>query len=385
MKYRKNIKNGDELSILGFGCMRFPKNTDDVEKQIVYAIENGVNFFDTAYTYGKSEEILGKILAKGYRKKVKLATKLPPHLIKSYQDFDKIFNKQLQRLQTDYIDYYFIHALTDLKIWERLVKLGICEWINEKKKQGRIINLGFSYHGGENEFLKLIDGYDWDFCMIQYNYLDENKQAGRKGLCYAHEKQIPVIVMEPLRGGTLVKNLPSSVLKLMQKTDKAKTPAEWGLRWVWHHQEVTLLLSGMNDLAMVKENIKVASQVEGLNEKEKAMFQEIQKLMLNSSQIPCTGCNYCLPCPYNVDIPTCFSCYNDYKIEGWGRGVVKYIMQTSLKQEAQNASRCTQCGICEKKCPQNIAIRSELTKVQKKLEGIHYRPMRFIIKKILKV
>ncbi len=385
MKYRKNIKNGDELSILGFGCMRFSKNIKETKAQIIYAIEKGINFFDTAYTYPKSEETLGKILTNETRKKIKISTKLPPYLISSYEDFDKIFNKQLKRLKTDYIDYYFIHALTDLKIWERLVKLGILEWIAEKKQTQQIINLGFSYHGGEKEFLQLIDSYDWDFCMIQYNYLDENNQAGKKGLQYAYQKQIPIFIMEPLRGGTLVNQLPIKALNLMKKTDPNKSPAEWGLRWVWHHEEVTMLLSGMNSMAMLKENIKIATSSEKLNKKELAMFAEIKEIMLNQNQIPCTGCNYCLPCPYNVDIPTCFSCYNDYKIEGWKKGVVKYIMQTSLKKEAQNASRCVGCGICEKKCPQNIAIRKELKKVSKKLEGIHYRPMRFVIKKILKV
>ena len=177
MKYRENPKNGDQISILGFGCMRFSKDEKEVENQIIYAIENGVNYFDTAYIYPNSEAVLGRVLSKGYRERVKIATKLPPYLVKKREDLDKIFNEELSRLQTDYIDYYFMHILTDVNIWKRLIELGILEWIDEKKKNGQIRNLGFSYHGGRDEFIKLVDIFDWDFCMIQYNYLDEHNQA----------------------------------------------------------------------------------------------------------------------------------------------------------------------------------------------------------------
>jgi len=198
MNYRVNPKNNDKLSILGFGCMRFTKDEKELEKQIIYAIENGVNYFDTAYIYPNSEVALGRVLAKGYRDRVKIATKMPPYLIKKYEDFDKIFNAELGRLQTTYIDYYLIHMITDVNIWSRLVSLGVLDWIKEKKEKGQIINIGFSYHGGKDEFIKIVDVFDWEFCMIQYNYLDENKQAGKSGLQYAASKGIPVMIMEPL-------------------------------------------------------------------------------------------------------------------------------------------------------------------------------------------
>jgi Predicted oxidoreductases of the aldo/keto reductase family len=189
MKYRINPKNGDKLSALGFGCMRFAKDEQEVERQIIYAIEHGVNYFDTAYIYPKSEAILGRVLAKGYRDRVKIATKMPPYLVKKYEDLDKLFETELERLQTNHIDYYFLHMLTDVNIWTRLVNLGILKWIEEKKQAGQIINIGFSYHGGRDEFKKLIDIYDWEFCMIQFNFLDENRQAGKEGLKYAAAKR----------------------------------------------------------------------------------------------------------------------------------------------------------------------------------------------------
>lgn len=382
MQYRQNIKNKDQISILGFGCMRFPKNKKEIEKQIIYAIEQGINFFDTAYTYGKSEEILGEILAKGYREKVKIGTKIPPFMIKKYQDFDKIFNEQLKKLQTDYIDYYFVHALTDLKIWERLVKIGILQWLEEKKQKGQIINFGFSYHGGKEEFKNIIDNYAWDFCMIQYNYLDENNQAGKSGLKYAYQKGIPVIVMEPLRGGTLVNKLPPKINKIMAQSDKK--PVAWALHWLWDQPEIMSVLSGMNSIEMIEENIKIAKQsnIGQFTEKDEQFFAKIQKQFLEFNQIPCTSCNYCMPCPYNVDIPTCFTCYNNRAIEGKHRSLILYIMQTSLKKEATNASLCVQCGVCEPKCPQKIPIRKELKKVSHKMERFYYKPARFVIKKI---
>lgn len=386
MKYRINPKNNDQLSVLGFGCMRFNKDEAEVERQIIHAIESGVNYFDTAYIYPGSEVTLGKVLAKGYREKVKIATKLPPYLVKKYEDFDKLFNAELQRLQTTYIDYYLMHMLTDVKTWHRLVDLGVLKWIEEKKANGQIINIGFSYHGGKDEFIKIVDIYDWEFCMIQYNYLDENNQAGKSGLKYAASKGLPVMIMEPLRGGKLVSHLPKSVYDTFAKSSHKRSPAEWAFRWIWNHPEVTLLLSGMNSMEMLEENIRVASDAEAdaFGDEEFEIFKKVRKILDETIKIPCTACNYCMPCPFGVDIPTCFSCYNDREIEGKMAAKYKYIMQTSLKTQSTNASLCTQCGKCESHCPQKIEIRKELKRVTKALEGIHYKPARFIVKKFMK-
>lgn len=387
MNYRENQKNKDKLSILGFGCMRFPNSKEEAERQIIHAIEKGVNYFDTAYIYPNSEATLGSVLAKGYRDRVKIATKMPPYLIKRYEDFDKIFNIELERLQTDHIDYYLMHMLTDAGIWNRLVNLGIHKWIEEKKQKGQIINLGFSYHGGRDEFRKIIDAYDWDFCMIQYNYLDENNQAGKSGLEYAAAKGLPVMVMEPLRGGKLVTKLPKEVYDIFNKAKVKRSPAEWALRWVWNHPEVKVVLSGMNSVEMIDENIRVASQAEAnsFTEEEFKLFEDVRNILSKKIKIPCTGCGYCLPCPQGVDIPTCFSCYNDREIEGKFKSNVNYLMQTSLKAKPHNASLCSKCGKCETHCPQNIKIRDELTKVSKAMEGFFYKPARLIAKRFLKL
>lgn len=253
MKYRINPKNQDELSTLGFGCMRFSRDEKEVEKQIIYAIEHGVNYFDTAYIYPNSEVVLGRVLSKGYRERVKIATKMPPHTIKKYEDFDRIFLTELERLQTDYIDYYLIHMLPDTTVWNRLIKLGIHEWIEEKKEKGQIRNIGFSYHGGRDEFFRLVDIYPWEFCLLQYNYLDENKQAGIEGIRYASSKGLPVMVMEPLRGGKLVTNLPKEVKSIWDNAHVKRSPAEWAFKWLWNQPEVTVVLSGMNSMEMLKE------------------------------------------------------------------------------------------------------------------------------------
>ena len=387
MNYRINPKNGDKLSALGFGCMRFPKDEREVERQLIFAIENGVNYFDTAYIYPNSEAILGRILAKGYRDRVKIATKLPHYLVKRYEDFDKYFNAALERLQTDRIDYYFMHMLTDVKIWNRLVELGVLRWIEEKKRSGRIINLGFSYHGGKAEFVRLIDAHDWDMCLIQYNYLDEHNQAGKSGLQYAASKGLPVMVMEPLRGGKLVTALPKEIYNLWDNAYVKRSPAEWAFRWIWNHAEVTVVLSGMNSQEMIAENIAVASSAEAnsFGQRDFLLFDKARAILNEKIRVPCTGCSYCMPCPKGVDIPTCLTCYNNLGIESRISAISKYIMQTSLKTDAHNASLCVKCGACETHCPQKIAIRDELAKTSRALEGFYFRPLRFVIKRFMRL
>ena len=386
MKYRINPKNQDELSTLGFGCMRFSRDEKEVEKQIIYAIEHGVNYFDTAYIYPNSEVVLGRVLSKGYRERVKIATKMPPHTIKKYEDFDRIFLTELERLQTDYIDYYLIHMLPDTTVWNRLIKLGIHEWIEEKKEKGQIRNIGFSYHGGRDEFFRLVDIYPWEFCLLQYNYLDENKQAGKEGIRYASSKGLPVMVMEPLRGGKLVTNLPKEVKSIWDNAHVKRSPAEWAFKWLWNQPEVTVVLSGMNSMEMLKENIRVASETEinAFTDEDFNLFKRVKEILDQTIKVPCTGCNYCMPCPMGVDIPTCFSCYNDMEIEGKLASKGKYIMQTSIKNQPRNASLCVKCKKCESHCPQHIKISEEMTQVAKSLEGVTYKPLRFLIKKVMR-
>ena len=388
MNYRTNKVNGDELSILGFGCMRFPIDRRETEKLILYAIENGVNYFDTAYMYPNSEATLGHILSKhNKRKDVKIATKLPPYLVKKYSDMDKIFNQELSRLQTDYVDYYFIHMLSDLNVWHRLIDLGIDKWINEKKSEGKIKNIGFSYHGGKEEFVKICDAYNWEFCMIQYNYLDENNQAGKSGLIHAANKGMPVMIMEPLRGGILANRLPKGAAKAFEQAYVKRSPAEWAFRWLWNQTEVTCVLSGMNSMEMLKENIQAAStaKADDFTENDFEVINNAKKSFAEAIKVPCTSCNYCMPCPQGVDIPTCFSCYNNTVIEGKFRALGTYLMQTSVKSKPQIASLCNKCGKCENLCPQKIEIRKELQNTAKALEKFYFKPIVSLAKRFMKL
>ena len=388
MNYRKNKINGDELSILGFGCMRFPKDEKETEELILHAIENGVNYFDTAYIYSNSEVTLGRILSRNNKRQdVKLATKIPPYFVKKYEDLDKILNQQLARLQTDYIDYYLIHMITDLGVWNRLVGLGIEKWIDEKKAEGKIKNIGYSYHGGRDEFVKICDAYSWEFCLMQYNYLDENKQASKSGLKHAADKGMPVMIMEPQRGGMLANKLPKGAVEAFEKAHIKRSPAEWSFRWIWDQPEVTCVLSGMNGMDMLKENIAAAStaKVGDFTDDDFAVIAKAKSALEERIKVLCTGCGYCMPCPQGVDIPTCFSCYNALATEGRIGAFKGYFMQTSLKAKPQIASRCTKCGACEKRCPQNIEIRKELQNTKKALEKFYFKPVMFFARKFMKL
>ncbi len=387
MQYRLDPKSGNKLSVLGYGCMRFTrkgKNIDQAkaEKEMAYAIEQGVNYFDTAYIYPGNEVAVGKFLAKGYRDKVYLATKLPHYMVKSIEDADRIFEEELNRLQTDHIDYYLMHMLTDIKSWERLCELGIKEWIQKRKDAGQIRQVGYSYHGGTTGFLQIIDAYDWDFCQIQFNYMDETTQGGVEGLRRAAEKGIPVIIMEPLRGGRLAGGLPDGAKKVFKQADASRSPVEWGLRWIWNHPEVTTVLSGMNDMAQVEENVRVASDAtaNSLTEEELNVFERAKEEINRLVKVNCTACRYCMPCPQGVDIPTCFRCYNVRFSDGWFNGLREYFMCTTLRAKKTNASLCVGCGLCEKHCPQSIPIPKELENVKKKMEGIPYKVARFVSK-----
>lgn len=388
MNYRPD-KYGNPISILGFGCMRFQQkmgriDMEEAEREVLAAIQAGVNYFDTAYIYPGSEAALGEILARnGLRDQVRIATKLPHYLIRSRAGLDKLFAEQLKRLQTDHIDYYFMHMLTDIQTWQRLKDLGILEWLAEKKASGAIGQVGFSYHGGADMFCRLVDAWDWEFCMIQYNYMDEYFQAGRTGLEYAHKKGLPVFIMEPLRGGKLVNRLPEEAKRIFADYPIRHTPAQWAFRWLWNQPEVTCVLSGMNSMEMVADNAATASTaaVGELGPEEEAMLRRVVKAINARMKVGCTGCGYCMPCPKNVDIPGAFSAYNRKYAEGWFSAMREYIMGTALRKDGSGASNCVGCGKCEKHCPQKIEIVNELKQVRRELEGPIYAVVRWVVRK----
>ena len=391
MNYRTD-RYGNQLSILGFGCMRFPQtlgiiDMKETEREIMTAFQAGVNYYDTAYIYPGSESAIGEIFEKNQiRDKVYIATKLPHYLIKTAADLDKLFGEELKRLRTDYVDYYLMHMLTDTDTWERLKSLGVVEWIAEKKASGAIRQIGFSYHGNSEMFCNLVDAYDWDFCQIQYNYMDEHSQAGRKGLYHAHSKGIPVIIMEPLRGGKLVNRLPDTAKKIFEEYKIKRTPAQWAFRWLWNQPEVTVVLSGMNSDEMVRDNIQTASTVEvgELGEEEEQMLKQVVNAINAKMKVGCTGCGYCMPCPKGVDIPGTFAAYNRRFAEGKFWSLVDYVICTTLRKNSTAASNCVNCGKCEKHCPQHIEIRKHLKDAQKELETPLYRVVSKAVRKFAK-
>jgi predicted aldo/keto reductase-like oxidoreductase len=393
MQYRIDPGSGNQLSALGYGCMRFPRNLaqidmDKTEKLIISAVEDGVNYFDTAYVYAGSEEALGAVVHKNnLRDRIFLATKLPHAKCRRTEDFDDFFRKQLDHLHTDHIDYYLIHNLSDLKSWERLCSLGIERWIEGKKAGGQIRQLGFSFHGTYDEFLALLDAYDWDFCQIQYNYINTNYQAGAAGLKKAAEKGLAVIVMEPLLGGRLATGLPEKAVRLFKGADPSLSPAAWALNWLWDQKEVTVVLSGMNNDQQLRENIDAAgkSYAGMLNAQERRVFESVTEAFRAAYKVPCTGCNYCMPCPQGINIPACFSAYNMRYAAGMMAGIPAYITSTGLTNPDGNhsPSACVKCGKCEQACPQHIEIRKSLETVTKRMEPLWLRGVLKIASKFM--
>jgi len=381
--YREMGKTGDKVSILGYGCMRFPKKEgrfDEarIARQVIYAIEQGVNYFDTAYIYSHSETILGKILAKGYRDQVRLATKLPLFLVHSRGEMESILHTQLKRLQTDHIDYYLMHAINSLEGWQRLKRLGVEEFLFQAQRSGKINHIGFSYHGDRYQFKKIIDDYSWDCCLIQYNYMDEHSQAGKEGLKYAAAKGIGVVVMEPLRGGLLASKVPPRVRELFNRAEVERTPAEWALRWVWNHPEVAVALSGMNEEAQIEENIRIAGSAypNSLSAGELQVISRARDLFSEKLKVNCTGCGYCMPCPAGVNIPACFAYYNDIYIYGVKSPRNSYLGMLGGMDGGTPAyaSLCRQCGHCEKHCPQGLPIRKHLKEAAREMERFYFKP-----------
>ena len=389
-------KNGDEIFPLGIGAMRLPTKNNSIDREsaqefILYAIENGVNYIDTAYAYhgGESESFLGDILsltgADGvkYRDKVKLSTKLPSWMVRSREDMDAFLNEQLRKLQTDFIDYYYVHSV-DLSTILRLKDLGLYEFLENARNDGKIVNIGFSYHGSPNEFNTLIDDFPWDMVLVQYNYLDVNAQAGIRGIQYAYENDIAVFVMEPLKGGLLAGELPPEVSALFDEVDSSKSSVDWALSWVFNQNEITCVLSGMGSLDQMKENMAIAERVEigSLSDDELDVLDKAQGIFNSMMKINCTGCGYCLPCPKGVNIPDCFNVYNEkYLFNKKAFGVLPhamvnyYMVVGGITNKQASAGLCNHCGRCKRLCPQSLDIPNELDKVKSEFEllGFNYQ------------
>jgi predicted aldo/keto reductase-like oxidoreductase len=363
--------------------MRFPitgkDNTQIDEKKAMemvhHAIEQGVNYFDTAYPYhsdsfstpGRSEPFLAKALKGGYRQRIYLATKLPCWLVESREDMDKYLDEQLARLETDCIDFYLLHAL-NRKTWDKMKEKGALEFLDQALKSGKIRYAGFSYHDELELFKEVVDAYDWSFCQIMYNYFDVNFQAGKEGLDYAAGKGLAVVAMEPLRGGSLVNGLPEASRKILQEAAPGRTEVDWAFRWLWKQPGVTVVLSGMSHLDHVKENIQLADLVseEAWTEKDALAVKEARRIIQELQRVNCTSCSYCMPCPEGVNIPRNFELCNDHHMLHDPAARNRYY---GLLSEAERASACIQCGLCEEKCPQHIAIMDELGHVADLFEG----------------
>ena len=381
MQYRSFPGLDWKPSALGFGAMRLPVIGDDQNnvdfpeavRMIRYAIDHGVNYLDTAYFYhgGNSEKAVGLALRDGYRDRIKLATKFPAWQVKTRDDFDAAFEQQLERLQTDKIDFYLLHGLHPGG-FERLRDLGIIPWLEDNVARGRLEYLGFSFHGDYEYFTTIVDAYDnWTFCQVQYNYMDEDYQAGTRGVKYAAEKGLGIIVMEPLRGGRLTGRQTDLVAAAWKTAHADRSPAEWGLRWVWSHPEVSFLLSGMSTMEQVRENIDIADRAgnSAMTADDLALIDRVRQAYLNSMPIPCTGCRYCMPCPQGVEIPRIFNIYSEMKMYGEDRiARMRYTDDRHGLKPEQRGDNCIECWQCVDRCPQHLPIPEWLSHAHKELE-----------------
>lgn len=375
MLYRSFGRTGRQLSILGYGCMRFPTYGNGKVKQkeaiemLRYGIDNGINYIDTAYPYhdGMSEVIVGKALSDGYREKVNIATKCPSWMIKEESDFERILDEQLARLKTDHIDFYLLHAL-DAERWASMLNKNVFTFLEKAKREGKITFIGFSFHDNYNVFQKIVDAYDWDFCQIQYNYLDENTQAGKAGLQYAYSKGMGVVIMEGLRGGTLARRVPKEIVEIWQSANKDRKPAEWGLKYLWDQKEVGVVLSGMSTIEQVEENIRSTdgSVANCFSDSDRQTVARVEEVYKSRLRVNCTGCSYCMPCPFGVNIPLCFRFWNMANMHEQSKGIVKQFTKKykGRLSESERADKCRKCGRCESLCPQKISIRDKLNQVK---------------------
>ena len=373
MLYRPD-KSGNPISQLGYGCMRFTRSGAAIdyakaERELCAAVEQGVNYFDTAYLYPGSEELLGKVVtANGLRERIRIATKLPQYSTRTLAAVDKTFREELKRLRTDRVDYYLMHMFTDVREWEFLCSIGIEDWIAQRMAEGSIGQIGFSYHGDTEMFLRILDAYDWGLCQIQYNYMDERSQAGRTGLEAAAAKGIPIVIMEPLRGGKLAK-LPARAEAVLRGTGRGWSAAQWGLRWLWDQPGVTCVLSGMNSLEMLADNCAAASEAAPgcLTDADRAALEQVRAILRESEKIGCTGCRYCMPCPKGVDIPGIFHYWNLTGMQGKLETRFEFARNVGMRAAPGFASQCVGCGKCEQHCPQRLPIREKLKEADRAL------------------
>jgi len=390
MQYRTVPKTGDSLSVLGFGAMRLPVKGIAIDEAratalIHAAFDAGVNYIDTAVPYhmGASEAFVGRALAGKYREQVKVATKLPPWTVHSRADMDATLTAQCSRLQTKKIDYYLLHSL-NRENWDKLLAFGVMDFLDTAEATGRIQNAGFSFHGDLETFREIVDARDWTFCQIQYNILDEEHQAGTAGLEYAAKNDLAVMVMEPLRGGMLANAVPSAAHDAYDAATVQRSPATHALRWVMNRPEVTVVLSGMNDEAHLRENLQTARETlpNSLTSDEVAMMAEARDAWRRAMQVPCTGCGYCMPCPFGVNIPECFNLWNNHSLreEGW-TAKIEYAVRLggALDGVSVNAGLCRVCGKCMTRCPQQIPIIDALCTMQQTYEGPLWKAKKFII------
>ncbi len=390
MHYRTVPKTGERLSVLGFGAMRLPVKGYTIDEEratalIHAAFDAGVNYIDTAVPYhmGTSEAFVGRVLTGTYREKVKVATKLPPWTVHSRSDMEATLTAQRSRLQTRTIDYYLLHSL-NRENWDRLLGLGVMDFLDNAEAAGQIQNAGFSFHGDPDTFREIVDARNWIFCQIQYNILDEEHQAGTAGLRYAAKKDLAVMVMEPLRGGLLANAVPPAAQDAYDTAITQRSPAAHALRWVMDHPEVTVVLSGMNDEAHLEENLQTARKAlpHSLTPDETVMMAEARDAWRRAMQVPCTGCGYCMPCPYGVNIPDCFNLWNTHSLREEGRAAkIEYAVRLggALGNAPGNAGLCRACGRCMTYCPQQIPIIDALRAMQQIYEGPLWGAKRFII------
>jgi uncharacterized protein len=380
MQYRALPKHPDvHLPLLGFGCMRLPivgrefSRIDEpaAASLIESAIDRGVTYLDTAYPYhgGESERFLGRFLERGLRQRVQLATKLPTWLLKAEGDAERLLDEQLGRLRTSRIDVYLIHALSAER-WDLVNRLAVLPTLERARADGRIGYIGFSFHGSPSAFVTIVDGYDWDVCQIQYNFVDEEFQAGTSGLLHAASRGIGVVAMEPLRGGALAARGPEAVSRIWARADRPRPPAEWALRWIWNHPEVTMVLSGMNAPDQLDENLGAVQNAGAgaMSAEELALVAEVRDAFRGGMRVNCTTCGYCLPCPSGVEIPDVFSAYNTSGMFG-AREDASAVYRLWTVAAGHGADRCANCGECEPKCPQQIPIQDTLDEAHRHLVG----------------
>lgn len=403
MEYRVDARTGKDVSLLGFGAMRLKSKgtTIDVDlatEQIKYAVENGVNYIDTAYLYGNgsgsNERVLGEIIENlGCRNNIFFSTKMNRMIIHSREDMEEMFTTQLNNLRTSYIDYYFLHNVISYSDVVKLIDCGLLDFIEDKKSKGQIINMGFSFHGSLDDFKKILDLYDWDVTLLQYNYLDNNMQAGLEGIKLANSRGMSVVIMEPLKGGLLAGNMPVEVQDLLKSSSSNRSSVDLAFSWIYDVPEVTCVLSGMNSLDMVRENVDIVNNhlSNPLSEDEINLVNEIKEVLVRLNKINCTGCNYCMPCPKGVNIPAIFKYYNDKhlfpenKTFGVNQTLPLYAGNVlGVTGEAHDASLCVDCGLCTSKCPQLLDIPKLIRMVDDEYHGKYIRPFIPVMKKLMK-